>query len=70
MTFNVADIESYKGSITKPVEGYIAGVEFQAKGSSGVQQIDDFNDEYIIATRRTAAGKLELAALLKIWLTW
>jgi hypothetical protein len=70
MTFNVADIESYKGSITEPVEGYVAGVNFQAKGSSGVQQIDDFNDKYIVATKRTAAGKLELAALPKIWLTW
>ena len=68
MTFNVADIESYKGSITKPVESFVAGISYQARASGGVQQIDNFDDEYIVATRRTSSGKLELAALRKVWL--
>jgi hypothetical protein len=68
MTFNVADIESNKSSITEPVESFTAGISYQARASGGVQQIDNFDDEYIVTTRRTSSGKLELSALRKIWL--
>lgn len=68
MTFKAEDINNFKGSIAKQVEGYTAGVKYEAKGRSGVQQIDNFNDELIIMTKRNTNGKLVLTADRTVWL--
>ena len=68
MSFKAKDVESFKGNITKKVEGFVAGVKYEAKSGNGVQQIDNFNDDYVITTKRTAAGKLALSSMRKSWI--
>ncbi|MEP5613211.1 MAG: hypothetical protein ABJP45_13230 [Cyclobacteriaceae bacterium] len=68
LIFDPADVESYEGEITTEVEGYMAGVKYTPRAGSGVQELEDFNDKYILATQRLPSGKLALVSLPKEWL--
>lgn len=62
------DIEAYEGEITEEVEGYLAGVKYTPRSGSGVYQLADYDEKYILATQRLAGGKLALVSLNKSWL--
>ncbi len=68
LIFDPADVESFEGEITTEVEGYIAGVKYTPRSGSGVQELEDFNDKFILATQRMPSGKLALVSLPKSWL--
>ncbi len=68
LIFDPADVESYEGEITTEVEGYIAGVKYTPRSGSGVQELEDFNDKFILATQRMPSGKLALVSFPKAWL--
>jgi len=68
LIFDPADVESYEGEITTEVEGYMAGVKYTPRSGSGVQELEDFNDKFILATQRMPSGKLALVSLPKEWL--
>lgn len=68
LIFDPEDVESYEGEITTEVEGYLAGVKYTPRSGSGVQELADLNDEYILATQRMPSGKLSLVSLSKSWL--
>ncbi|MEM6631189.1 MAG: hypothetical protein AAF694_16020 [Bacteroidota bacterium] len=69
MVFDPKEVEAYEGEITTEVEGYLAGIPYTPKSGSGTQQLDNFNEKYILATQRLPSGKLALASLPKERLT-
>lgn len=68
MIIDPKDVEAYKGEITEEVEGYLAGVKYTPRSGSGIYQLADFNEKYILATQRLAGGRLALVSLSKSWL--
>lgn len=68
LIFDPADVESYEGEINTEVEGYMAGVKYTPRSGSGMQELEDFNDKFILATQRMPSGKLALVSLSKEWL--
>ena len=63
MIIDPKDVADYKGSITEEVEGYLAGVKYTPRSGSGIYQLADFNEKYILATQRLAGGNLALVSL-------
>ncbi|NIR50211.1 hypothetical protein GWO43_17040 [candidate division KSB1 bacterium] len=60
MIVDPKDVESYDGSITEEVEGYLAGVKYEPRAGTGIQQLDNFNSEYVLALRRLPGGTMDL----------
>ena len=56
-------IEAYKGSITKEVEGYLDGVEYEFRSGTGILQMDQLNSEYFVALQRQSSGTMNLVSL-------
>lgn len=68
LIFDPDDVESFEGEITTEVEGYMAGVKYTPRSGSGVQELENFNEKFILATQRMPNGKLSLVSLPKAWL--
>ncbi|MCZ6520421.1 MAG: hypothetical protein O6848_02860 [Bacteroidetes bacterium] len=68
LIFDPKDVEAYQGEITEEVKGYMAGVKYTPRSGSGIQQLDDFNNKFILATQRMASGSMYLISLPKEWL--
>ena len=68
LIFDPKDVEAYRGEILEEVKGYLAGVKYTPSSGSGIQQLDDFNNKYILATQRMPSGSLDLISLPKEWL--
>ena len=65
LIFDPDDVNSYEGAITEEVPGYMAGVKYTPRSGSGMQQLDDLNEKFLIATQRLPSGKLALVSLSK-----
>ena len=63
MVVKTRDVESYKGEITTEPEGYLAGVSYEPRSATGVQQLDAFNAGYVVALQRLPGGTMDLVAL-------
>ncbi len=63
MVVDTADVAAYEGSIDKRVETYTAGVAFQQRSGTGIQQMDNFGDEHVVMLRRLAGGRLDLTPM-------
>lgn len=59
------DIAQYEGEITSEVEGYLGGVGYTPRSGGGIQQLTDYNQNYILATQRQPNGKLALISINK-----
>jgi hypothetical protein len=57
------DVEAYDGAIDKRVETYIAGVRYEPRSGTGVQQMDNLGDGYVEVLRRLPGGRLDLVPL-------
>lgn len=68
LIFDPADVEAFEGEINTEVKSYMSGVKYTPRSGSGVQELDDFNEKYIVATQRMPSGKLALTSLSKEWL--
>ena len=68
LIFDPKDVEAFQGEITEEVKGYMAGVKYTPRSGSGIQQLDDFNNKFILATQRMANGNMNLISLPKEWL--
>jgi hypothetical protein len=55
------DVEAYEGVIDKHVETYVAGVRYEPRSGTGVQQMDNLGDDYVEVLRRLPGGRLDLA---------
>jgi hypothetical protein len=60
MVVDPKDVEAYEGAIDKRVETYTAGVKFEQRSGTGIQQMDNLGDEHIVVLRRLAGGRLDL----------
>jgi hypothetical protein len=69
MTIDPADILDPDYDITAKVEGYAAGVPFVARSGSGIQQLDNYDDNNLVALQRMPSGRLDLNTLDLAWLT-
>jgi hypothetical protein len=63
MIVDPKEIEAFKGSITSEVDGYLAGVTWEPRSGTGVTQMDNLNDQYILALRRLPGGTMEMTAV-------
>ena len=63
MIVDPARIESYTGEIATPVQGYTAGVPYEIRSGTGVQQMDSYGDKFVLALRRLQGGQLVLESM-------
>jgi hypothetical protein len=63
MIVDPRDVEAYEGAIDKQVETYTAGVKFQQRSGTGIQQLDNLGDEHVVVLRRLAGGRLDLTPM-------
>ena len=63
MIVDPKDVEAYEGAIDKHVETYTAGVAFQQRSGTGIQQMDNLGDEHLVVLRRLAGGRLDLTPM-------
>jgi hypothetical protein len=63
MVVKAKDVESYQGEITEEVEGYLAGVSYEPRSGTGVQQLDVFNTDYVLALQRLPGGTMDMVSL-------
>jgi hypothetical protein len=63
MIVDPRDVEAYDGAIDKQVESYTAGVKFQQRSGTGIQQLDNLGDEHVVVLRRLAGGRLDLTPM-------
>jgi len=68
MTFSPADVGNERDYITKEVPSYTAGVPYTARSGAGVQQLDTYNDKFLLALQRMPNGKLDVVSLPVEWL--
>ena len=70
MRIDPADIAKQHDGLTTPIpdDGVTAGVPYKPLPSSGIQQIDNFNDEFVLALQRNPGGTLDLVSLSVKWL--
>ena len=57
------DIEAYQGRINQPVKTYTAGVEYEPRSGTGVQQMDNLGESHVVVLRRLAGGRLDLVPI-------
>lgn len=63
MVVKTKDVENYKGEITTEPEGYLAGVTYEPRSGTGVQQLDSFNAGSVVAIQRLPGGTMDMVAL-------
>lgn len=63
MIVDPKDVEAYAGEITTEVPGYTAGVRFESRSGTGVQQLDNLGDAHVVVLRRLMGGRLDLVPL-------
>jgi hypothetical protein len=63
MIVDPQDVEAYEGAIDTRVETYTAGVRFQQRSGTGIQQLDNLDDEHVMMLRRQAGGRLDLTPM-------
>jgi hypothetical protein len=63
MIVDPKDVEAYSGEITTEVPGYTAGVRFESRSGTGVQQLDNLGDAHVVVLRRLMGGRLDLVPI-------
>ena len=63
MIVDPRDVEAYEGTIDSHVESYTAGVKFEQRSGTGIQQMDNLGDEHVVMLRRLAGGRLDLTPM-------
>jgi len=60
MIVDPRDVEAYEGEIDKRVETYVAGVRYEPRSGTGVQQMDNLGESHVAVLRRLPGGRLDL----------
>jgi hypothetical protein len=63
MIVDPRDVEAYGEEITAKVPGYTAGVRFESRSGTGIQQLDNLGDAHVLALRRLMGGRLDLTPM-------
>ncbi|GAB4233661.1 MAG: hypothetical protein Tsb0034_06980 [Ekhidna sp.] len=67
LIINPADVENYDGAIEAETKSYIEGIGYTPRSGTGIQQLADYNKNFILATQRQPNGKLALISISKSW---
>lgn len=57
------DVEDFDGELTARPAGYTAGVRFEPRSGTGVQQLDNLGDAHVVALQRLMGGRLDLVPM-------
>lgn len=57
------DVQAYEGELTARPASYTAGVRFEARSGTGVQQLDNFGQTHVLALQRLMGGRLDLVPM-------
>ncbi len=63
MVVDPKDVEAFEGEITSKPPTYTAGVRFESRSGTGIQQLDNFGDGYVLALQRIMSGQLDLSPM-------
>jgi hypothetical protein len=63
MIVDPKDVEAYEGELTAKPAGYTAGVRFESRSGTGVQQLDNMGDAHVVALQRLFGGRLDLVPI-------
>ena len=70
LTFDPSAAATWETGITEEVPTYTSGVGYVPRSGSGIQQLDSFNEDYLIALQRMPSGSLDLVSLSLEWLAY
>ena len=61
---DVAEVRgAFEGELTGRSPGYTAGVRFESRSGTGVQQLDNLDDAHVVALQRLMSGRLDLVPM-------
>jgi len=63
MIVDTKDVESFEGEITAQPPTYTSGVRFESRSGTGIQQLDNLGDDYVVALQRLMGGRLDLTPI-------
>jgi len=63
MIIDPKDVAGFKGEIKEPVEGYVAGLPYEIRSGTGVQQLDRFGEHGFVMLQRSPGGILDLVSV-------
>lgn len=63
MIIDPKDVAAFEGSITEEVKEYMAGVGYEPRSGTGIQQLDKLNGSYVLALQRLPGGTLDLVSM-------
>jgi hypothetical protein len=63
MIVDPKDVDAYEGELTAKPASYTAGVRFESRSGTGVQQLDNLGDAYVVALQRLMSGRLDLVPM-------
>ena len=63
MIVDPKDVEAFEGELTAKPAGYTAGVRFESRSGTGVQQLDNLGEAHVVVLRRLMGGRLDLVPI-------
>ncbi len=63
MIVDPQDVEAFEGEITAKTPGYTAGVRFESRSGTGIQQLDNLGDAHVVVLQRLMGGRLDLSPM-------
>lgn len=61
------DIEAFEGEIATEVPGYTAGVRYEPRSGTGIQQLDNLGEDHVLVLKRLMGGRLDLNPMPVRW---
>ena len=63
MIVDPQDLETFDGAITARLPGYTGGVRYESRSGTGIQQLDNLDENHVLTLRRLMGGRLDLQPL-------
>jgi hypothetical protein len=63
MVLDPRDVEAFESEITAKPAGYTAGVRFESRSGTGIQQLDNLGENHVVVLQRLMGGRLDLAPM-------
>src|SRR5262245_25870501 len=63
MVVDPKDVEAFEGEITSKPPSYTAGVRFESRSGTGIQQLDNLGSDHVLVLQRIFSGRLDLSPM-------
>jgi hypothetical protein len=63
MVVDPRDVEAFEGELTSKPASYTAGVRYESRSGTGIQQLDNLGDGHVLVLQRIMSGRLDLAPM-------